>query len=89
MGLADNERLQIYTTVAAVLHLGNVEFEDNPEDTRGGCRVAPSKTKALDIASKLLGIDPTELRQSLEARVMQSSRGGVKGTVIMLVFLVL
>lgn len=69
--------------VAAVLHLGNIVFEDNPEDTRGGCRVAQNSEKSLVIASKLLGIDPSELRQALVSRVMQSSRGGVKGTVIM------
>lgn len=83
LGISDGERLQIYTTVAAVLHLGNIEFEDNPEDTRGGCRVAASKERSLVMASKLLEIDPTELRQALVARVMQSSRGGLKGTVIM------
>ncbi|EEZ98246.1 myosin heavy chain 95F isoform X2 [Tribolium castaneum] len=83
LGLSDSDRFDIYSTVAAVLHLGNIEFEENPEDTRGGCRVSPSKAKSLEIASGLLGIDPTELRQALEARVMQSSRGGAKGTVIM------
>ncbi|KAJ8946394.1 hypothetical protein NQ318_011800, partial [Aromia moschata] len=83
LGLSDGERLQIYTTVAAVHHLGNIEFEDNPEDTRGGCRVASSKERALVMASKLLEIDAGELRQALVARVMQSSRGGLKGTVIM------
>jgi myosin-6 len=83
LGLSDADRTQIYSTVAAVLHLGNVQFEENPEDTRGGCRVTSAATKSLNIASALLGIDPTELRQALESRVMQSSRGGVKGTVIM------
>lgn len=83
LGMSDNERLQIYTTVAAVLHLGNIEFEENPEDTRGGCRVAGSKEKSLNIAANLLEIDGMELRQALVSRVMQSSRGGVKGTVIM------
>lgn len=34
-GLSDNERLAVYTTVAAVLHLGNISFEDNPDDTKG------------------------------------------------------
>ncbi|KAG0717170.1 Myosin heavy chain 95F [Chionoecetes opilio] len=29
-GLSEGERLAVYTTVAAVLHLGNVGFEDNP-----------------------------------------------------------
>nr|XP_023013286.1 myosin heavy chain 95F isoform X2 [Leptinotarsa decemlineata] len=83
LGMTDTERLQIYTTVAAVLHLGNIEFEENPEDTRGGCRVVASREKSLLIASKLLEIDPSELKQALVSRVMQSSRGGVKGTVIM------
>lgn len=83
MDLNENERIQIYTTIAALLHLGNVEFEENPEDTRGGCRVDPTKEKSLLIASKLLEIDPSELKQALVSRVMQSARGGFKGTVIM------
>ncbi|XP_017783306.1 PREDICTED: myosin heavy chain 95F isoform X2 [Nicrophorus vespilloides] len=83
LGLNDVEKMQIYGMVAAVLHLGNVEFEENPEDTRGGCRVSHGNEKALVIASKLLGIDSSELRQALVSRVMQSSRGGMKGTVIM------
>lgn len=83
LGLNDAGRMEIYTMVAAILHLGNVEFEENPEDTRGGCRVAANREKCLSVASKLLGIDPNELRQALVSRVMQSSRGGVKGTVIM------
>ncbi|KAB0800582.1 hypothetical protein PPYR_06322 [Photinus pyralis] len=83
LGLNDSERQQIYSMVAAVLHLGNINFEDNPEDTRGGCRVSQTSEKTLLISSSLLGIDASELRQSLVSRVMQSSRGGVKGTVIM------
>ncbi|XP_056632356.1 myosin heavy chain 95F isoform X2 [Diorhabda sublineata] len=79
----ESDRNYIYATVAAVLHLGNIEFEDNPEDTRGGCRVIASKEKHLLIASKLLEIDPNELKQALISRVMQSARGGMKGTVIM------
>lgn len=83
IGLNDKDRFEIYKTVAAVLHLGNIEFEDNPDDKRGGCRVVPAREKSLNIASKLLEIDPLDLRQALESRVMQSARGGFKGTVIM------
>lgn len=79
----ENDRLQIYSTVAAVLHLGNVEFEENPKDTQGGCIVASTTEKSLFTASRLLGIDPGELKQALVSRVMQSARGGLKGTVIM------
>lgn len=35
LGINPQDRLAIYTTVAAVLHLGNIHFEDNPEDVRG------------------------------------------------------
>lgn len=83
LGLHEKEKIEIYSLVAAVLHLGNIEFEDNPEDTRGGCRVSHASEKSLIIASKLLGIDANELKQALVSRVMQSSRGGLKGTVIM------
>lgn len=83
LGLGNKERFDIYSMVAAVLHLGNIQFEENPEDTRGGCRVVQASEKSLIIASKLLGIDPSEMKQALVSRVMQSSRGGLKGTVIM------
>lgn len=69
--------------VAAVLHLGNIEFEDSPEDLRGGCRVQRQSESSLTEASRIIGIDPGELRMALVSRLMQSSRGGVKGTAIM------
>ena len=83
IGLSEGNRIEIYGLVAAVLHLGNIIFEENPEDTRGGCRVAQSSEKTLAIAAKLIGCDPFELRQALVSRVMLSKGGGIKGTVIM------
>ena len=81
--LNESDRFAIYATVAAVLHLGNIHFEENPDDARGGCRVTKNSEKSLNIASKLLGIESMDLHQSLVSRVMQSSRGGFKGTIIM------
>lgn len=83
LGLNDVARLEIYALVAAVLHLGNVSFEENPEDVRGGCQVAKSSEQILAITAKLIGVDSFELRQALVSRVMQSKGGGMKGTVIM------
>nr|CAD7587509.1 unnamed protein product [Timema genevievae] len=83
LGLTDAERLNIYTTVAAVLHLGNIVFEERPEDTKGGCMVSSSSEKSLVTACKLMGVDPGELRQALVSKVMQTARGGLKGTIIM------
>ena len=83
MGLQEAERMSIYSVVAAVLHLGNISFEDNPEDTKGGCRLGPSSERPLALAAGLIGADKDELRQALVSKVMQTSRGGLKGTVIM------
>lgn len=83
IGLNETMRVEIYGLVAAVLHLGNIIFEENPEDTRGGSRITQVSEKNLDISAKLIGCDSFELRQALTSRVMQSKGGGIKGTVIM------
>lgn len=83
LGLHDAQRFEIYALVAAVLHLGNVSFEEIPDDARGGCQVTKSSEQILAITAKLIGVDSFELRQALVSRVMQSKGGGMKGTVIM------
>uniref|UniRef100_A0A182N0G4 Myosin motor domain-containing protein n=1 Tax=Anopheles dirus TaxID=7168 RepID=A0A182N0G4_9DIPT len=83
LGLGDAERTQIYSLVAAVLHLGNIRFEENPEDSNGGCRITHESQASLNVTARLIGVDPSELRQALMSRVMKSKGGGIKGTVIM------
>lgn len=83
LGLSEVQKLEIYSLVAACLHLGNIAFEEIPDDARGGCQVSDSSEKSLTITCRLLGVDPDELRQALVSRVMQSKGGGFKGTVIM------
>ena len=56
--MTDSERLSVYTTIAAVLHLGNVDFEDDPDDNRGGSRIKESSEKSLAFTAKLMGLDP-------------------------------
>lgn len=85
LGMSDSTKLEIYALVAGVLHLGNITFEENPEDVRGGCQVSKSSEHSLSITAKLIGVDSFELRQALVSRVMQSKGGGHKGTVIMYV----
>ncbi|XP_052213073.1 unconventional myosin-VI-like isoform X2 [Dreissena polymorpha] len=82
LGMGDDDRTLVYTIVAAVLHLGNIHFEDNHEDTRGGCKLTGVSEKSLLIASVLLGVEKGDLQESLITRVMQATRGGVKGTAI-------
>ncbi len=83
LGMSDGERFSVYTTIASVLHLGNVEFEDDPDDNRGGCRITDKSERSLKITASLMGLDQDELRRALTARVMQAAKGGFKGTVIM------
>ncbi|XP_025097283.1 unconventional myosin-VI-like isoform X2 [Pomacea canaliculata] len=81
MGVSDADKLAIFMLVAAVLHLGNVMFEEN-QDAKGGCKVTAGAEDSLTTAAGLLGVDREELRDSLTSRVMQATRGGTKGTAI-------
>merc|ERR1719367_1689798 len=83
LGMDDQERVNVYTTIASVLHIGNISFEDDSDDNRGGCRITNESENSLQITAKLMGLDADELRRALTARVMQTSKGGYKGTVIM------
>lgn len=83
IGLNDEERFSIYNTIAVVLHLGNICFEDNQDDNRGGCMVTSQTENSLEITSKLMGLDKDDLRHGLTARIMQTNKGGHMGTVIM------
>ncbi|KAI0211434.1 Unconventional myosin-VI [Lamellibrachia satsuma] len=82
MGMDDNERMSIYTVVAAVLHVGNVTFEEDQNDKKGGSTVCKSAEGDLGRAAKLLGVNDGDLREALVSRVMQATKAGVKGTVI-------
>lgn len=79
-GVTNSEKMDIYRIVAAVLHLGNVSFEESPE-ARGGCHVkSGSSEAALQTAGKLIGIDPDELRQCLLSRIMTTNKGNFKSS---------
>ncbi|XP_065211254.1 myosin heavy chain 95F-like isoform X1 [Planococcus citri] len=81
--LSEAEKYNIYSVVAAVLHLGNIEFEENTDNNKGGSKVVDQSEKSLRIAAQLLSVDCDELRQALLTKVMMTNRGGIKGTVIM------
>ncbi|XP_028968775.1 unconventional myosin-VI [Galendromus occidentalis] len=83
IGLDKERRFYVYAIVAAVLHLGNVQFEENPDDKKGGSKLRDKTSEiALKYAATLIGVDPEELQMSLLSRLI-TSKGGVKGTVYM------
>jgi myosin-6 len=81
--VSNEDCLAVYATIAAVLHLGNVDFEDDPDDNRGGCRVTHASEKSLHLTASLIGVDADDLRRALTFRVMQTNKSNLKGTVIM------
>ncbi|NWH29438.1 MYO6 protein, partial [Chloropsis hardwickii] len=81
IGLDDEEKLDLFRVVAGVLHLGNIDFEE-AGSTSGGCTPRARSKAALERCAALLGLDEDDLRGSLTSRVMLTTAGGAKGTVI-------
>ena len=72
MGLTAQDKINIYSTVAAVLHLGNINFQDDPEGTKGGCEVISSTEQSLTTTATMLGLDVVSLRNALITRVLMT-----------------
>ncbi|XP_039523738.1 myosin VIb isoform X3 [Pimephales promelas] len=81
IGLDDTEKLNLFRVVAGVLHLGNIDFEETGS-TSGGCILKNQSSQTLEYCAELLGLDQDDLRVSLTTRVMLTTAGGAKGTVI-------
>uniref|UniRef100_A0A8B9RN63 Unconventional myosin-VI n=1 Tax=Astyanax mexicanus TaxID=7994 RepID=A0A8B9RN63_ASTMX len=81
IGLDDTEKLNLFRVVAGVLHLGNIDFEETGS-TSGGCVLKNQSSETLQYCAELLGLDQEDLRVSLTTRVMLTTAGGAKGTVI-------
>nr|XP_033498784.1 myosin VIb [Epinephelus lanceolatus] len=81
IGLDDTEKLDLFRVVAGVLHLGNIDFEETGSSS-GGCILKNQSGQSLEYCANLLGLDQDDLRVSLTTRVMLTTAGGAKGTVI-------
>lgn len=81
IGLDDAEKLDLFRVVAGVLHLGNIDFEETGSSS-GGCVLKNQSSNTLQHCADLLGLDQDDLRVSLTTRVMLTTAGGAKGTVI-------
>ncbi|KAL4624029.1 unconventional myosin-VI-like [Arapaima gigas] len=81
IGLDDTEKLNLFQVVAGVLHLGNIDFEDMGSSS-GGCTLKNGSGPTLEYCAELLGLEEEDLRVSLTTRVMLTTAGGAKGTVI-------
>ncbi|OCF39805.1 myosin-1 [Kwoniella heveanensis CBS 569] len=76
IGLSPDEQNSIFRVLATILWLGNVEFVEGDD---GNATVAdPGVT---DFAGYLMEVDPAQLQKVLLSRIMETQRGGRRGSV--------
>lgn len=68
---------EIIDTLAAVLHMGNIEFVEDQSVDEDACDVSLSSCHHLEKAASLLGVDPEEFKSRLISRTLT-----VRNTVI-------
>jgi myosin VI len=81
IGMSPQEQQNVLRITAAVLHLGNIVFEENTADSKGGSKVNDATDRTLKGVATMLGMNPEELKERLTSRIMQSIRGGGTGTI--------
>ena len=73
VGIAVAEQDAVFQAVAAVLHLGNLQFEESSEPDSS--RLKSGAVKHLQAASELLGVHPEGLGKALTTRTRQTVDG--------------
>ncbi len=56
MGMEPGEKNAIYTIIAGLLHLGNIGFEDSPDDMKGENQSMPAATVGCGVGLAQLGL---------------------------------
>jgi myosin I len=76
IGLSPAEQHEIWKMLAVILWLGNVQFA---EDDSGNSTIAD--TSVTDFVGYLMEVDPALVQKVLTIRVMETQRGGRRGSV--------
>ncbi|KAF2468256.1 uncharacterized protein BDR25DRAFT_266039 [Lindgomyces ingoldianus] len=76
IGLSQGEQDNIFRMLAAILWLGNVSFQ---EDDSGNAMIADQSV--IDFVAYLLEVDSAHVHKALTLRVVETSRGGRRGSV--------
>ncbi|CAF1642219.1 unnamed protein product [Rotaria magnacalcarata] len=69
IGISQEDKLNIYSILAGILHLGNINFEDDSESTQNGCKIISTNEQALIMTAQILHVDVHDLRNVLLARI--------------------
>ena len=73
VGIPVEQQDACFRMVAAVLHMGNLEFADGAEEDSS--QLAPAAAKHLDACAMLLGVQPDGLLRALTTRTRQTVDG--------------
>ncbi|EGX49579.1 class II myosin, variant 2 [Orbilia oligospora] len=76
IGLTQQEQDDIFRLLAAILWIGNVQFRE--EESGSAAIVDPGVT---DFAAYLLQVDGVALNKALSIRIVETSRGGRRGSI--------
>ncbi|CAF1522172.1 unnamed protein product, partial [Rotaria sordida] len=67
--ISQQDKFNIYNTLALILHLGNINFENNPKSTQYECKIISKSEQALTITAKLLKGNIDDLRNALTTKI--------------------
>ncbi|KAJ4296289.1 class II myosin [Kalmusia sp. IMI 367209] len=76
IGLSQAEQDSIFRMLSAILWLGNVSFR---EDDNGNTTIVDQSV--VDFVAYLLEVDAAQVNKALTTRVMETSRGGRRGSI--------
>lgn len=76
IGLSDHEQSEIFRMLAIILWLGNVQYEEMDDGNSG-----VADTSVTDFVAYLMGVDSAIVQKAMTTRVMETQRGGRRGSV--------
>ena len=76
IGLSDHEQNDIFRMLAIVLWLGNIQYEEMDDGN-----AAISDTSVADFIGYLMEVDSTLVQKALTTKVVETQRGGRRGSV--------
>ncbi|OCH86667.1 hypothetical protein OBBRIDRAFT_890343 [Obba rivulosa] len=76
IGLSDYEQNEILRTLAIILWLGNIQYEEQDD---GNARIAD--TSITDFVGYLMGVDAAIVQKAMTTKVVETQRGGRRGSV--------
>ncbi|KAI0989237.1 hypothetical protein GJ496_004880 [Pomphorhynchus laevis] len=76
MSMSDEDCKNVFSTVAAIMHLGNVKFEQDTSNKSGGCVVNSSSKLSLETAASLLSVPVEDLHYAIVNRTMRPKTVG-------------